>query len=369
MPATSIRLRSWRGLPAGFGAAAAVLLAGALAVSSAPSRAAEGPDEVWVVAEVDGEVHVAEGEALTALARLSEGEVLFGHQVVVTGPDGSVVLTHGEDVVHMAPKSKLALKETSGIGGLTRLAHTMGKILVDVEKRPGWQFEVETPFLTGTVKGTSFTVTVDARGAQVDVHHGIVGVADRGGRSSADLGAGQSGRVAKDAGSKVAVGPSESSSGLVGRSATPAAAAEPGDSDTDSADSSSAGDEGSASGKSEGQGSGKDGGASGGTGGSSGRSGGSGKSSDGGGSSSGGGKGKGSDGGSSSGGSGSKGKDADGGSSEGGGSSDSGKGGKDKGDKGKDSEGGPSSSGKGGKDKGDNGNSGGNGKDKGKGKD
>jgi hypothetical protein len=359
MPAFPTRLRPRRGLPAGFGAPAAIV-AGALMIAlTAPSRAAEGPDEVWVVAEVDGEAYVAESDTLTALRRLTEGEVLFGQQVVVTGPDGSAVLTHGEDVVRMAPKSKLALTETSGIGGLTRLAHTMGKILVDVEKRPGWEFQVETPYLTGTVKGTSFTVTVDARGAQVDVHHGIVGVADRGGRSGADLGAGQSGRVAKDAGSKVAVGPSEGSSNLVGRSTAPAEA-------ESSADASSDGAEGSASDTSDGQAGGQDAGSSGGS--SGGKSGGSGKASDGGGSSSGGGKGKGSDGGSSSGGSGSKGKD--GGSSEGSGSSDSGKGDKDKGDKGKDGEGGSdSSSGKGGKEKGDNGNAGGNGKDKGKGKD
>lgn len=37
--------------------------------------------------------------------------------------------------------------ETHGKGGLTRLVQAAGKATIDVEKRPGWQTQVETPYL------------------------------------------------------------------------------------------------------------------------------------------------------------------------------------------------------------------------------
>jgi collagen type III alpha len=279
------------------------------------AKAAVDLDHAWIVAKVTGEAFVAENEQQESWKPLTGGEILDGHQVVATGPEGALVLTHGDDVVHLSSKSVVSLRDTNGKGGVTRLSHTIGKILVDVEKRPGWQFQVETPYLTGVVKGTSFTVTVGDDGAEVDVHHGIVGVSDRAGRSSTDVKAGQTARVSSEAGSKVSVGPSATSTGTVSRSVAPTAASQASDSDVGSGEGGSSGSNGKSS----------DGGGS--------SSGGSkGKGSDGGGSSSSGGKGKGSDGGGSSS-SGGKGKD------DGGGSSDSGKSGKDKGDKSKDSEG------------------------------
>jgi hypothetical protein len=200
------------------------------ALFAATARASTDFDRVWIVAKITGDAFVAEDEQEKSWNRLRGGEVLDGRLVVYTARDAAVVLTHGQDVVHLSGNSLVSLRETSGKGGMTRLAHTLGKILVEVEKRPGWQFQVETPYLTGVVKGTSFTVTVDGKGAQVDVHHGVVGVSDRGGRGSTDLKAGQSGRVSKDRGSKVSVGRSAASKGIVGRADAPAAALQSGQS-------------------------------------------------------------------------------------------------------------------------------------------
>ena len=176
-----------------------------LAALIPPARAA-GPDEVWLVQQVTGEAYVAQNEDRVNWTQLSGGEVLDGQQVVVTGPAGTAVLMHGEDVVGLAPRSTILLRETNGKNGMTRLEQTLGNIIVEVEKRPGWNFQVETPYLTAVAKGTKFGVSVDGSGARVDVRQGVVGVSDYSGHR-ADVGAGQTCSVAKGGGG-VLVAPS-----------------------------------------------------------------------------------------------------------------------------------------------------------------
>jgi ferric-dicitrate binding protein FerR (iron transport regulator) len=118
----------------------------------------------------------------------------------------TAVLMHGEDVVLLAPFSTILLRETNGKNGMTRLEQTLGNIIVKVEKRPGWNFQVETPYLTAVVKGTKFGVSVDGNGARVDVRQGVVGVSDYSGHR-ADVGAGQTCSVTKG-GAGVLVAPS-----------------------------------------------------------------------------------------------------------------------------------------------------------------
>ena len=151
------------------------------------SARASGPDEVWLVEEVTGEAYVAHNEDRLNWKQLSGGEVLDGQQVVATGLAGTAVLMHGEDVVRLAPRSTIILRETNGKNGLTRLEQTLGNIIVEVEKRPGWNFQVETPYLTAMVKGTKFGVSVDGSGARVAVGRGLVTVSDYSGHH-ADVG-------------------------------------------------------------------------------------------------------------------------------------------------------------------------------------
>jgi len=170
-----------------------------------PARAV-GPDDVWVVVHLTGAAYVAQIDDRLNRKQLSGGEVLDGQQVVSTGPAGTAVLMHGEDVVLLAPLSTILFRETTGKNGLTRLEQTLGNIIVEVEKRPGWNFQVETPYLTALVKGTKFGVSVDGSGARVDVRQGVVGVSDYSGHR-ADVGAGQTCSVAKGGGG-VLVAPS-----------------------------------------------------------------------------------------------------------------------------------------------------------------
>src|ERR1700740_1029808 len=53
-----------------------------------------------------------------------------------------------------------------------------GSILLEVEKKNVKHFEVETPYLAAVVKGTQFSVTVNAGNTRVDVNRGQVEVAD-----------------------------------------------------------------------------------------------------------------------------------------------------------------------------------------------
>jgi hypothetical protein len=227
-------------------------LAAALLWAAARSAHAEAsPDSVWVVEQVSGNAYVARADRQDLVwSPLFGGEVLEQDRVIGTGPDGAIVLSHGQDELRITANSIVTLAETSGTDGQTRVVQQFGRILLNVESRPGWKFEVETPYLTAVVKGTSFSVSVDPEGADVAVEHGIVGVSDRDGRHQADLTAGDRGRVSSVAGADLSVARADGTT-VVGRSVD----------STDSASTgmdSASGDTGSSSDGSKAGGNGKD---------------------------------------------------------------------------------------------------------------
>lgn len=130
----------------------------------------------WTVESLRGEVRVqTEGPqpiALTPNVRLGAGST------IETGDDGRVVLVRGDETIIVSPKTLLALPEDNSSGLATTILQSFGTILLQVEKRAEQHFEVETPFLAAVVKGTKFTVTVEAAGAAVHVVEGAVQVID-----------------------------------------------------------------------------------------------------------------------------------------------------------------------------------------------
>src|SRR3982751_5043208 len=86
---------------------ALVVAAMALVHPAQLARAGEGApaadsETVWVVTEGSGQATAA-AEDRTALQHpLSDGDVLYPHQIVVTGADGSLTLAHGDDVLRMS---------------------------------------------------------------------------------------------------------------------------------------------------------------------------------------------------------------------------------------------------------------------------
>ena len=62
-------------------------------------------------------------------------------------------------------------------GGLMQIFEQLGNVVFSVKKNKAPHFGVSTPYLAAVVKGTTFSVTVDASGASVQVVEGAVEVA------------------------------------------------------------------------------------------------------------------------------------------------------------------------------------------------
>ncbi|MBN2358521.1 MAG: FecR domain-containing protein, partial [Deltaproteobacteria bacterium] len=152
--------------------------------------------EPWSIATRTGSVQVikpgAQPISVTSVERIEAGDGL------VTGPDGRLVLVRGAQTIVVAPNSRMSLPADEGKGLGVRVLQQLGTLLFKVERREAPYFEVETPFLAAIVKGTTFTVRVDALGAAVHVVEGAVQVDARGSNRSTLVGPGQTARVSGD---------------------------------------------------------------------------------------------------------------------------------------------------------------------------
>lgn len=142
----------------------------------------------WQVVEISGNADVVVSGAQPVALSRSAG--LAGGEQVRTGPDGRVVLRRGEDTLVVAPNSAIVLPATAE-GAVTRVLQLLGSLIVRVEQRKDGAFEVRTPFLVAVVKGTFFSVSVDAAGSRVHVVEGRVEVTELANRATLSLGPGQ----------------------------------------------------------------------------------------------------------------------------------------------------------------------------------
>jgi ferric-dicitrate binding protein FerR (iron transport regulator) len=118
-----------------------------------------------------------------------QGQVLMPGSEIETGPGGEVILVVGGDQVRIAPSTRLVLPAVAADG--QRLRHERGRLRVDVEPRPGRDFEVTTPLLSLGIKGTSFETAVDQEQDTVVVLDGEVEVRPIGREESFRLNEGQ----------------------------------------------------------------------------------------------------------------------------------------------------------------------------------
>ena len=151
--------------------AATVLVAASLLLSG-PALAEDKPS--WVLAEQSGQVHLVKA-GISPIA-LTPGDVFSGGDWIQTGPDGRAVLRRGEETIVVAPNSRIGLPRENTGPFATRILQTLGTILLKVEKRAKQHFEVQTPYLTAVVKGTTFTVGIQGQRAVVHVVEGLVEV-------------------------------------------------------------------------------------------------------------------------------------------------------------------------------------------------
>jgi hypothetical protein len=151
-------------------ALAAALILGTASVASAAD------DGVWSVGKATGEVWVATSGAQQA--SLNQQEALKPGDTIRTGRNGRVLLVRGEETILISPNSVVGLPTEKKDGLSTTIIQQAGSILLEVEKRNVKHFEVETPYLAAVVKGTQFSVTVNAGSTKVGVLRGQVEVSD-----------------------------------------------------------------------------------------------------------------------------------------------------------------------------------------------
>src|SRR3954468_22002973 len=136
-------------------------------VVSGLASAASATD--WTLTKASGEVKITGVEIGAQPVAATSGTVVATGQTLTTGSGGRALLVHGKDVVSVGPGTVLTVPRAAGGSDMTVLVQTNGTIDLDIEKLAQPHFAVETPYLTATVKGTHFTVTVSANYASVAV--------------------------------------------------------------------------------------------------------------------------------------------------------------------------------------------------------
>ena len=152
---------------------------GAVAVAlllAAGASAMAADDGVWSVSKSSGDVWISSGGA--EQASLKQEDTLKPGHMIRTGRNGRVLLVRGEETILIAPNSVIGVPTEKKDGLSTTILQQAGSILLEVEKKNVKHFEVETPYLAAVVKGTHFSVTVNAASTSVNVQRGQVEVSD-----------------------------------------------------------------------------------------------------------------------------------------------------------------------------------------------
>lgn len=142
-----------------------------------PGSYADSLPTNWRVVEASGEVHIktASGRVLNTQA----GTSLEPPFSILTGPNGRLVITHGQDKLTVSPDAKLTIPAPTGAALVTRIQQTLGSILYDVQHRFTERFEVDTPYLVSVVKGTTFNIQVTSEASTVMLIEGKLQVLTR----------------------------------------------------------------------------------------------------------------------------------------------------------------------------------------------
>ncbi|WP_174293455.1 FecR domain-containing protein, partial [Sphingomonas bacterium] len=128
----------------------------------------------WQVTEVSGSVTIRHGSDQHPATR---GAVLQPGDALLTAAGGRAVMVHEKDFVTLAGNSRATVPGAAEqASGFTKLLQDLGNAVYKIEKRGVPHFGVTTPYLAAVVKGTTFSITVDGRGSNLQVVEGAVEV-------------------------------------------------------------------------------------------------------------------------------------------------------------------------------------------------
>ena len=153
-------------------------LAAALALALFPVPAAASAVTLYVTS---GSAQVTRAGAARAAI---DGEQILAGDAVATSADGHVVLSFVDgSTLTLEPSTRVTVEESSAhpTSSVTRIAQSVGRTWSSVQRiaTPRSRYEVSTPSLTATVRGTAFEIDVASDGAtRVHTVEGAVAVAN-----------------------------------------------------------------------------------------------------------------------------------------------------------------------------------------------
>ena len=132
----------------------------------------------WSVSELSGTVTVVRAQGTSVVA--SRGTILRPGDAIYTAAKSRAVLVRKQEFVILAENSRIVAAPPKA-GSMIQIVQTGGNAVYKIKKKTTPHFSVQTPYLAAVVKGTTFSVTVTASGASVQVMEGKVQVvADKG---------------------------------------------------------------------------------------------------------------------------------------------------------------------------------------------
>jgi hypothetical protein len=130
-----------------------------------------------VVSQMSGDVEIGRGEP-PQWSSANSGDVIGSNDRVRTGADGRVEIKMDAGTLRVNENSMLRLPPPANDADQVELEK--GRSLFDVLRRGGRRFEVHTPTVVVSVKGTRFGVDAGTDVGEVTVYRGTVGVREVG---------------------------------------------------------------------------------------------------------------------------------------------------------------------------------------------
>lgn len=153
-----------------------------------PSHAAT--KHSWKVSKIFGQAWIA---ATGVKARkVSKGSMLNPGETLSTRGRTKLLLSRGKERIQVGSNAVMAIPREQYLqSGKTLILQQAGRLDLVVDKKDVKHFAVKTPYLAAVVKGTQFTVLVNAKKTTVSVLSGRVGVSNSLSGEEVDITAGQ----------------------------------------------------------------------------------------------------------------------------------------------------------------------------------